>query len=49
MATIEDLKLKIKQLELELEAARQTNGPGRSKISEMSSEVVDSNPYRFKY
>lgn len=46
MSTVEELKSKIKELELQLEAERHKNGPGRSKILQMSSEVVDSNPYR---
>lgn len=49
MSTVEELKSKIKELELQLEAERHKNGPGRSKISQMSSEVVDSNPYRLNF
>ncbi|KAK4871799.1 hypothetical protein RN001_015923 [Aquatica leii] len=44
MATVEELKAKIVQLEMKLEAAQQ-KGPKRHKIDVMSSEVVDSNPY----
>lgn len=44
MASIEDLQKKVKQLEEELEKSRQS-GAVRTKISQMSSEVVDSNPY----
>ncbi|GAB6020549.1 Ubiquitin-like modifier-activating enzyme 5 [Chamberlinius hualienensis] len=42
MASVEDLKKQIIQLEAEIESYRMK---GRQKISEMSSEVVDSNPY----
>lgn len=43
---IEGLKTKIKDLEIALENERKRKGPMREKINEMSSEVVDSNPYR---
>ena len=50
MATVEDLQKRVKELEDELAKAKQLSGaPGgakREKITEMSSEVVDSNPYR---
>lgn len=53
MSTINELKAKIKQLEeeLALEKSRnlrdtETQVSGRDKISKMSAEVVDSNPYR---
>ena len=47
MASVEDLKKRINELEKELEAEKQLNkSGGRQKISQMSSEVVDSNPYR---
>lgn len=42
---IERLKAKIKELEIALENERKRKGPVREKIQEMSSEVVDSNPY----
>ncbi|XP_078700942.1 ubiquitin-like modifier-activating enzyme 5 [Branchiostoma floridae x Branchiostoma belcheri] len=51
MATVEKLQTRIKQLEEELEQERARNhggtdgGGGRQKIDQMSSEVVDSNPY----
>ncbi|KAL4217529.1 Ubiquitin-like modifier-activating enzyme 5 [Mactra antiquata] len=47
MASVEDLQKKIKELEQALEEEKQKNRQGavRQKISEMSSEVVDSNPY----
>ncbi|KAF5280800.1 hypothetical protein FQR65_LT14946 [Abscondita terminalis] len=44
MATIEELKAKIANLEEKLIMAQQ-KGPRRDKIDVMSSEVVDSNPY----
>lgn len=43
---IEGLKAKIKDLENALEIERKRKGPMREKIGQMSSEVVDSNPYR---
>lgn len=48
MANVEALQARIKALEAELEKCRQQNTAvtARQKISEMSSEVVDSNPYR---
>lgn len=45
MESMKDLQKRVKELEDELEKTRQA-GVFRSKISEMSSEVVDSNPYR---
>lgn len=42
---IERLNAKIKVLEIALENERKRKGPVREKIQEMSSEVVDSNPY----
>lgn len=48
MSSIEDLKAKIKELEELLAAERSKNSenaPVRAKIAQMSSEVVDSNPY----
>ena len=48
MASIESLQARIKELEAELTAAKAGGDrAGREKIAEMSSEVVDSNPYRF--
>jgi hypothetical protein len=43
---LETLKAKVKELE-ELLAQKNHTQPVRSKIDKMSSEVVDSNPYRF--
>lgn len=40
------LKRRIAELEGELRSAGNTDHPGRTKIKEMSAEVVDSNPYR---
>jgi hypothetical protein len=45
MESMKDLQKRVKELEAELEKTRQAV-VFRSKISEMSSEVVDSNPYR---
>ncbi|ESO84540.1 hypothetical protein LOTGIDRAFT_236214 [Lottia gigantea] len=46
MATVKDLQKKIKELEAELEKERrEKQNVLRPKISQMSSEVVDSNPY----
>ncbi|XP_067687859.1 ubiquitin-like modifier-activating enzyme 5 [Haliotis asinina] len=46
MASLDDLKLRIAELEDELERERRKNQTAvRRKISQMSSEVVDSNPY----
>ena len=42
---MKDLQKRVKELEDELEKTRQAV-VFRSKIPEMSSEVVDSNPYR---
>lgn len=41
----EELELRIAELEDEVALLRKT-APRRSKIPEMSAEVVDSNPYR---
>lgn len=48
-ATMEDLKRRIAELEEELKKEKTKNessGAVRQKITQMSSEVVDSNPYR---
>ncbi|XP_063828877.1 ubiquitin-like modifier-activating enzyme 5 [Ostrinia nubilalis] len=45
MATVEELKKKVKELEAKLAACQGNVGPAREKIQVMSSEVVDSNPY----
>ena len=48
MASVEELKSRIQQLEAELEQERagKAAGSGRQRIDQMSAEVVDSNPYR---
>ena len=48
MESVESLKARIKELEDEL-AKRGKDGEvvRRQKIDQMSSEVVDSNPYRY--
>ena len=45
MEVVQELKNRIEQLESELKAVKIETG-ARQKISQMSSEVVDSNPYR---
>jgi hypothetical protein len=45
MATIESLEKRVKELEEELTAVR-SGKVVRERIAQMSSEVVDSNPYR---
>lgn len=47
MSTVEELQKKVKELEAQLAAAQGNVGPVRQKIDVMSSEVVDSNPYRY--
>lgn len=42
---IEELRVKIKELEMALESEKKRKGYVRKKIEQMSSEVVDSNPY----
>ena len=46
---MEELKARIAELESQLEAERNKSKVKREKITQMSSEVVDSNPYRYKY
>ena len=49
---MEDLKKRIAELENELKLEKSKNESSsvmRPKIEQMSSEVVDSNPYRFIY
>ena len=47
MTSVEALQERVKALEAEVEGYKlQYGGPCRDKIQEMSSEVVDSNPYR---
>ena len=45
METVESLKKRVQELEEQLKGAKAA-GAGREKIDKMSSEVVDSNPYR---
>ena len=45
MESVESLKARIKELEAEL--AQRGNVVRRQKIDKMSSEVVDTNPYRW--
>lgn len=44
--TIAELKEQIRNYELQLEQERLKQAKQREKIGQMSSEVVDSNPYR---
>jgi len=45
--SVEELQQKVKQLEsLVEELQARKDGPVREKIAQMSSEVVDANPYR---
>lgn len=46
---MEKLKAKIIELENLLERQNNESMKTRTKIKEMSSEVVDSNPYRYAY
>jgi len=49
MSSTKELELRVKELEkqLELETKKhESGGPVREKITQMSSEVVDYNPYR---
>lgn len=47
MTSVQELLDKIKHLEMELEREKDNHKQiAREKINEMSSEVVDSNPYR---
>ena len=46
---IEELKNKIRELEMALDAEKKRKGPVREKIEAMTSEVVDSNPYRWAF
>lgn len=47
MANVEELQKKVIELEAKLAALQGNAGPVRQKIDVMSSEVVDSNPYRY--
>jgi hypothetical protein len=49
MTSPQELELRIKELEKQLELERkkhESSRPVREKIAQMSSEVVDYNPYR---
>ena len=46
MSTIEELKARVNELEAQINGM-QANSPCREKILQMTSEVVDSNPYRY--
>ena len=46
--TIAELKEQIRKYELQLEQEKLKNAKQREKITTMSAEVVDSNPYRYK-
>lgn len=47
MSTIQELQNRVKELEEELKNERNRQaGAVRTKIDQMSSEVVDTNPYR---
>jgi len=43
--SVQDLEKRIEELEAALAATKANDGPVRDKITSMSSEVVDSNPY----
>lgn len=47
MASVEELQKKIRELEAKLAVVQGDTAPARKKIEVMSSEVVDSNPYRY--
>lgn len=48
MTSVSELKARIAQLEKQLaDEQNKYVQSGRQKITEMSSEVVDSNPYRY--
>ena len=48
MESIDDLKARIRELELQLDTAKRNEVQvTRPKIEKMSAEVVDSNPYRY--
>lgn len=46
MATVEELKKRVLDLEEQLQNLQQKHANKREKINVMSSEVVHSNPYR---
>lgn len=46
MTSINELQTKIQELEAKLAVANGAKGSVREKIEVMSSEVIDSNPYR---
>ncbi|OQR80049.1 ubiquitin modifier-activating enzyme 5-like [Tropilaelaps mercedesae] len=45
MATVQDLQAQVAALEKKIAQYESREGPAREKIEQMSSEVVDSNPY----
>ncbi len=45
--TIAELKEQIRKYEAQLEQEKLKNAKQREKITKMSAEVVDSNPYRY--
>lgn len=45
--TVAELKEQIRKYELQLEQEKLKNAKQREKITTMSAEVVDSNPYRW--
>lgn len=47
MTTVEELQKMVKELKARLAARQGDARPARQKIEVMSSEVVDSNPYRY--
>jgi len=44
MSSTKELEVRVKELERQLKL--ESGGPVREKIAQMSSEVVDYNPYR---
>ena len=46
MAAVEEVIAQLRARVAELEEQVRRDGPRREKVEEMSSEVVDSNPYR---
>ena len=45
--TINELKEQIRKYQQQLDQEKMKNAKQRDKITKMSAEVVDSNPYRF--
>lgn len=46
-AELEQLKSRVAELEHELDVVKKS-ASGRGRITQMSAEVVDSNPYRYQ-